>query len=68
LEDLFDQMVPGGITAPSVAKSAVPAAISQSLEAMVGPAWPELRERIDAAIMLRSSPINLLEHRVLHIR
>ena len=67
LEDLFDQMLPGGIVAPSAA-SPLSAALSQSLEAMVGPAWPELRERIDAAIMLRSSPVNLLEHRVIHIR
>ncbi len=66
LEDLFEQMVPGGIASPSGA--ALPAALSQTLETMVGPAWPELRERIDAAIMLRSSPINLLEHRVIHFR
>ncbi|MEL6796910.1 MAG: signal peptide peptidase SppA [Planctomycetota bacterium] len=66
LEDLFDQFVPGGVQSP--ASGVVPAALSQTLEAMVGPAWPDLRERIDAAIMLRSSPINLLEHRVLHIR
>ncbi|MEM1072569.1 MAG: signal peptide peptidase SppA [Planctomycetota bacterium] len=66
LEDLFEQLVPGGVQ--SSASGAVPAALSQTLEAVVGPAWPELRERIDAAIMLRSSPINMLEHRVLHIR
>ena len=67
LEDLFDQMLPGGVSAPGTAGS-LPAALSNSLEALVGPAWPELRERIDAAIMLQSSPINLLEHRVMHIR
>lgn len=67
LEDLFEQVLPGGIEAPVTSK-AIPAALSQTLETMVGPAWPELRQRIDAAIMLRSSPINLLEHRVIHIR
>ncbi|MEL6497851.1 MAG: signal peptide peptidase SppA [Planctomycetota bacterium] len=67
LEDLFDQLVPGGVQSPN-ASSPLPSVVSQAFGSMVGSAWPELRERIDAAIMLRSSPVNLLEHRVLHIR
>ncbi len=66
LEDLLDQMVPGGVSASSPAPAA--SVLAAGLEAMVGDAWPSLRQRIDAAIMLRNQPVTVLEHRVLHIR
>ncbi|MEO1584509.1 MAG: S49 family peptidase [Planctomycetota bacterium] len=71
LEDLFEQMLPAGVSAPSTGARAMfsgASVIGETIEAMVGPAWPELRQRIDAAVMLRDAPVQLMEHRVIHIR
>ncbi|MEM8756222.1 MAG: S49 family peptidase [Planctomycetota bacterium] len=39
--------------------------LEDKLTALVGPAWPMVRSRIDAAIMLGDQPVTVLEHRIL---
>ena len=62
-EELIEQMLPGGVAAPSVSS-----ALAEGLSRVMGDAWPAVRQRIDAAVMLRDHPVTVLEHRVLHIR
>lgn len=68
LEELFEQMVPAGVSNPVSGVAGGLGAIEPGLRALVGPAWPAVRQRIDAAIMLRDVPATLLEHRILSIR
>ncbi|MGP1272611.1 MAG: S49 family peptidase [Phycisphaerales bacterium] len=67
LESLFSQFS-SAVTAPSLRLPVGAASLEPMLQGLVGSAWPAVRSRVDAAIMLRDEPVTLLEHRVLHIR
>jgi protease-4 len=65
-EEIFDEFL--SAEAPISGLRVDLAGIESGLRAMVGPAWPAVRERIDAAVMLQQTPVTVMEHRVLHFR
>ncbi|MEM1072177.1 MAG: S49 family peptidase [Planctomycetota bacterium] len=71
-EDLLGQFsssvsAPGGAAGQQIGSAAM-RAIGSNAEALFGPAWPAVRARIDAVLMLRDHPVMLLHPTVLSIR